>query len=198
MKTTATIVLPVHNGERLLRPVVYRILDLAEIVGRRLRVVVLDDGSTDETYEAACELARMFPQVIVLRQQFQRGIGPALDQVRRQLAVEQIILHDGVTPINVDELADLLREQDPRQQTLPAAVTVEARGSRRFAAVASLNAQMTRAHRATTSLRWLRLEHPLAPRRQRTDVADGALREGPPVIALGVPNFGISGPLSTR
>ncbi len=75
---TATIVLPVHNRERTLRPEVLRILDLAEIMHRRVVVAIVDDGSRDGTYEAACELARQFPQVRALRQPHQCGLGAAL------------------------------------------------------------------------------------------------------------------------
>ena len=193
MTTEATIILPVHNGERQLRTAVFGILELAEAVCRRLRIVVVDDGSTDHTYEIACELARMFPQVTVLRQPFQRGLGPALDQVRRRVAVNQVIVHDGVSPIDVDELASLLENEDA---AAPTADTLESNGSRRFAAVASLHARMSHAHRRTASLHWLRLEPPVAPRRKRLDPLEAA-GDLFPALALGPPTPGTNRPTMT-
>jgi hypothetical protein len=103
--SAVTIVLPVHNAERTLRPMITRILDLAAAPTRRLMVAIVDDGSTDETFEAACELARDYPQVRVFRQPYQQGLGPALEQVRLKLSVEEVIVHDGVGPIDLDELS---------------------------------------------------------------------------------------------
>ena len=170
MNSPVTIVLPVYNVERTLRRVVARILELTEIAARRLRVVVVDDGSTDGTYEAACELARQFPQINVLRQPFRRGIGPALEEVRRRLGAGQVVAHDGVTPIDVDELATLLTNSTEHDETVTGPTAKDAsdqgRGSRRFAAVSTLHARMAEVHRAA-SFRWLQLDEPPAPRRKR-------------------------------
>lgn len=195
MKTPVTIILPVHNGERKLRPVVYRILELAEIVHRKLRVVIVDDGSTDETYEQACELARMYPQVCVLRQPMQRGLGPALDQVRRKLSVEYVIVHDGASAIDVDELAALLREPNsPVSAADGVGDALDARGSRRFAPISALNSRLAEVHRGVSSLRWLRLEPPSASRRKR---AESAHAEILPETALGGIPFGMGIPAPT-
>lgn len=181
MKSTITIVLPIHNGERLLRTSVYQILELAEIVGRRVRVVVVDDGSTDETYDAACELARMYPQVCVLRQAYSRGLGPALDEVRRKLAVDQVIVHDGVSPVDIHALADLIKEAPLGSPVRPATV-VESRGSRRQAAPIALHPRADGGHRPTISLQWLRLDEPSTPRRRRFEPTAAALTETPAIL----------------
>ena len=64
-------------------------------------------------------------------------------------------------------------DEDGRPLTEPfehaAAVELEeGRGSRRFAAVSALNSRMAEAHRAVSSLRWLRLTEPTRPRRRAT------------------------------
>ena len=188
MKPAATIVLPVHNVERSLRPVLLQILDLSAGAARRLQIAVVDDGSTDGTYETACELARQFPQIHVLRQPYQSGLGPALEMVRRQLGVDQVVAHDGVTAIDLNELAALLAE--PAQAASLSAKALaqhaagDARGSRRFASITRLNARMAEAHRSMGAFRWLRIEEPLAPRRTRpVSLAAGEL--SPPAGLLG-------------
>jgi hypothetical protein len=152
--SAVTIILPVHNAEGSLRPLVSRILDLAMTSHRRLTRALVDDGSPDETFEAACELARDFPQVRVFRQPYQGGLGPALDEVRKRLSIDEAIVHDGVGPLNFDELAALLANEPSAAASAAAdSFSHEGRGSRRFAAVTALNARLpSRASRAQPAI----------------------------------------------
>lgn len=162
MNSRATIVLPIHNGERTLRATVDAVLSLAMGPGGGFQLVIVDDGSTDETYETACELAVRYPQVHVLRQPFQRGLGAALERVRRSLGVSEVIAHDGASAIDLEELATILRsEAAPTRREAG-----ESRGSRRFAAVTSLNARLQAAHRTVLGFRRLALEPGVEPRRR--------------------------------
>jgi hypothetical protein len=153
--------------ERTLRPEVLRILDLAEVLGRQVAIAIVDDGSHDGTYEAACELAREFPQIVILRQPYQRGLGGALAQVRLRLRVDQVVAHDGVTAIDVEELAEALNAS-PTTTTPATRVTAsDAWGSRRIGPGIS-PPKPASPPRALRSFRWLRLDEPLIPRRSRT------------------------------
>ena len=165
MNATATIVLPIHNGERTLRCTIESILNLAHGMMDHFEVVVVDDGSTDETFETACELSARYPQLHVIRQPFQRGLGAALDRVRRAFAVTEVIAHDGVGPIDVEELAGMLR-QSSRVAKAPSDDLAESRGSRRFAAITALNARMQAAHRSVMGFRRLTLDPGIEPRRR--------------------------------
>jgi hypothetical protein len=153
--------------ERTLRPEVLRILDLAEVLGRRVAIAIVDDGSHDGTYEAACELARKYPQVLVLRQPYQRGLGGALEQVRTRLRVDQVVAHDGVAGINVDELAELLTASAPTAAATTRVTANDACGSRRIGRMTPPAVPAATAPRALRSFRWLRLDEPLTPRRSR-------------------------------
>lgn len=171
-----TIVLPVFNAERFLKRAVLDVLELGAASARGVRVVLVDDGSTDDTYEVGCELARAYPQVCCLRQPFQRGLGPALDRARRELGLTEAIVHDGISRIDLNELASLLA---PADGLAPPAAS----GSRvppRFAAVAVLNQRLQHVHRPLTSFRWLQME----PR--------GTSRRGaaPPLPPIAVPPVG--------
>lgn len=159
-----------HNSERQLRSAVSDILELAPSIPRPLAVVIVDDGSTDETYETACELARSYPQVTVLRQSIRQGLGAALDLVRNRLAVELVVVHDGISAIDVAQLQGLLQASGAKQTGVekavpPATSTLESSGSRRFAAVRSLHNHLEQVHRSATSFRWMQLEKLLVPRR---------------------------------
>ena len=162
MDSPLTIVLPVHNAERQLKSMVEAILELTTHSAREVCVAIVDDGSTDDTFETACALACTYPQIAVLRQPFQRGIGPALDRVRRALGAKLALVHDGCSPLDLGELdrqmkaASLTSRGDQQEQ---------ARGSRRFASLVALHSQMAQAHRRIGSFRWLSLEGPSTPRR---------------------------------
>jgi hypothetical protein len=84
--------------------------------------------------------------------------------------VSDVVAHNGVAEIDHRDLAALLASP----AGLPAASSPavdrkgDAYGSRRAAALPALNARLAEAHRASNSFRWLRIDEPAAPRRQRT------------------------------
>jgi len=201
LNPTVTIVLPVHNAERILRGAVMRVLDMADIVGRRVRIVVVDDGSTDGTYETACELSRLFPQVIVLRHQFQRGLAAALEQVRLRLGAEHVVAHDGLTPIDLDDLAELLTTQNLEGPALSSSLyeaAVEGCGSRRLAAPLIPAAPGSRRHRGFGSFRWLRLDEPLGPRRRRSAASKAPLADRLPQVLADSANAFTASPVGAH
>src|SRR3990172_7759911 len=77
LNKSLTIVLPVHNAESRLRTNVRELLELASELTAKFGVLIIDDGSTDATYEVAEELAAHFPQVSVRRHRQCRGLGAA-------------------------------------------------------------------------------------------------------------------------
>jgi glycosyltransferase involved in cell wall biosynthesis len=165
-----TVVLPMHNSERQIRATVRDLLDLSETIHVPIKLVIVDDGSTDDTFESACELARQYPQVQVLRQPFRGGLGSVLELVRNRLRVDRVIVHDGVTNVEPLELKQLLVQQHDgwhgRREMPQTKDEMNSRGSRRFAAVRALQENMEIAHRVVRGFRWLRIEKPLVPRRR--------------------------------
>lgn len=187
-----TVVLPMHNMERQIRSIVHDVLDLSMLVRTEIDLVIVDDGSTDDTFESACELARMYPRVQVLRQAFRGGLSAVLELVRNRLSVEMVIVHDGVSPIDVTELKDLLKDQRNRPNTvrkadIQTAESIDSHGSRRFAAVRALHESMETAHRSLLGFTWLRLEKPLVPRRRQVVEQTSAI--SPVLTSLGSANY---------
>jgi glycosyltransferase involved in cell wall biosynthesis len=105
-----TVVLPVYNGESRLRKSVSEILELASELTPKFGVLIIDDGSNDDTYEVAEELAAHFPQVKVRRHRHRCGLGSAIDYAQRRVRSDAIIVHDGVTPIDAGEIRSLWRD----------------------------------------------------------------------------------------
>jgi tetraacyldisaccharide-1-P 4'-kinase len=105
-----TIVLPVHNAESRLRSNVREVLELASELTPNFGVLIIDDGSTDSTFEVAEELATIFPQVSVRRHRYCCGLGETLQYVQRRVRSDAVIVHDGVTPIDQREIRTLWRQ----------------------------------------------------------------------------------------
>ena len=170
-----------YNFERQLRGSVLEVLDLAHAFAQNFSIVIVDNGSTDETYETACELACTYPQIKVLRHSVRQGLGRVLDMVRSSFAMEMVVVHDGVSPINIDQLKTVLGSTDGTRADLAAESMRDAAGegtsaSRRFASLRALHDSMEYVHRSLRGFCWMKLEKPLVPRR---------CRETGPTVVLG-------------
>ena len=52
-----SIVVPLYNEEQSVQPLCTRILDVVELTGHRFEVILVDDGSTDRTFQQALHIA---------------------------------------------------------------------------------------------------------------------------------------------
>lgn len=173
MSPAVTIVLPVHNVERILGEMLRRVLDLAYSTGCRLQVALIDDGSTDGTFEVACEMARRHPQLRVLRQPVQRGLRAALEQVRQELGVDHVVAHDGLAAVDFEELGEVL-QTSPRASLHQVSISLGVEltsGGRRAGRGAPAALPDWSTAKSTASFRWLRLDAPGTPRRRRVATA---------------------------
>jgi cellulose synthase/poly-beta-1,6-N-acetylglucosamine synthase-like glycosyltransferase len=132
-------VLPVHNAESRLQTNVRQLLELASELTAKFGVLIIDDGSTDATFEVAEELAAHYPQVSVRRHRHCRGLGAAIEYVQRRVRSDAVIVHDGVTPIDPQQMRNLWREWTGQASSHSTA--------RDFAKLPALHAAMERAHR---------------------------------------------------
>ncbi len=67
LNPSLSVLLPVHNAQASLHTDVQRVLEVLPELTSRFEVLIVDDGSTDATYEVATEFARDYPQVMVRR-----------------------------------------------------------------------------------------------------------------------------------
>jgi glycosyltransferase involved in cell wall biosynthesis len=110
-----TIVLPVYNGESRLRDRVGQVLDLASELTTKFGVLIVDDGSTDATYEVAAELAASYPQITVRRHRHRCGLGPIIESLNWHVKSDVVILHDGVTKIDTNQVRRLWNQNVERR-----------------------------------------------------------------------------------
>ena len=190
-----TIVLPLHNVERQIRQIAQDILEVAQSVSPSIRVILVDDGSTDGTYEEACALARHFPQIKALRHSVRSGLGAVINLIRRDVSADRILLHDGILPIDTTRLDQMLRSR-PRQNeegvpAEPATTLSRKRPAHRFSDVMALDKSMRRTHQSILEFQWIRMDRLPSTRRleaERHDPASGRATGGPippPVMPQG-------------
>jgi glycosyltransferase involved in cell wall biosynthesis len=67
LAVSLSLILPVHNGDRHLATRVSELLDLLTDHPDRFEILIVDDGSDDQTIDVASGLARAYPQVRLLR-----------------------------------------------------------------------------------------------------------------------------------
>jgi hypothetical protein len=95
---TLSVVLTVHNAEKTLAAQVTRLLDVLPDVANRFELLIVDDGSTDQTEEVAHELARDFPQLTVARHAKRLGQEAAAQTARSRTTGEILLLHEPSVP----------------------------------------------------------------------------------------------------
>jgi hypothetical protein len=115
--------LPVYNAQANLEAAVNEILELAAEAPGRFELVILDDGSTDETALVARELAAQYPQVRLLRHPVRLGLAEAIQTGLDNLAGPIVLVEDGTYSLDGDDsdtLAELRADRPARGSKAPA------------------------------------------------------------------------------
>jgi cellulose synthase/poly-beta-1,6-N-acetylglucosamine synthase-like glycosyltransferase len=145
-----TIVLPVYNAESRLRKNVTELLELASELTPEFGVLIVDDGSTDATFEVAEELAAHYPQVLVRRHRHRRGLGATIEYVQRRVRSDAVMLHDGLTPVNPQQMRSVWQSwiaHSAAAANAPATSTASPRDLHDFTHLPAIHAAMEQAHR---------------------------------------------------
>lgn len=157
-----TIVLPVYNGESRLANSVTEMLELASDLTPQFSILIVDDGSTDDTSTVAQELSTRYPQVTVQRQRQRSGLGPIISMVRRRVDSDVVIVHDGVTPIDAVQVRRLWRQSDAHSSP---AIATPKRDVNDLASVRATHMAMAAAHQRVMGFHLL---EPLAQQEKPT------------------------------
>ena len=102
-----SVVLPVHNAESTLARQVAELLDVLPELTSSFEVLIVDDGSTDQTEESAQELAREFPQLRVIRHAQRRGIPEVVKTGMEETSGDVVFVHDEQLPLRPSDLRRL-------------------------------------------------------------------------------------------
>lgn len=115
---TLSIVVPIHNAERTLARHVAELLDVLPDLAARFEVVIVDDGSTDQSVDVALELAQCYPQVSVHRHPQRRGLEASAETGVARTSGDVVLVHSGSSPINTSELQRMWQLRDDQDLVL--------------------------------------------------------------------------------
>lgn len=111
MDQSLTVVLPLQNAERTVRKDVLRTLEASAELTSMVEVLLVDDASSDDTFDVASELAIEFPQVRVIRRSRKGGLADALEQIKQTVVSDIVIVHDGQSRVNPEQLRRIWTQQ---------------------------------------------------------------------------------------
>lgn len=110
MERSLSLLLPVQNAHGTLRGGVLELIDVAAELTSQFEVLVIDDGSRDDTVEIAVELALEFPQVGVVRHPLPLGRAAALWTGYERTAGDIIFVRDAPGALNLHDLPKMWRK----------------------------------------------------------------------------------------
>jgi dolichol-phosphate mannosyltransferase len=106
-KIKLSVIIPCYNEEKTLKECLKRVLAIAD-ERLELEVIIVDDASGDRSFAVAEELAAEHPQIIVFRQEKNRGKGAALRVGFKKATGDYAVVQDADLEYDPEELKDLL------------------------------------------------------------------------------------------
>jgi glycosyltransferase involved in cell wall biosynthesis len=105
-----SVVIPMRNEAESVRLLVAELLEIEPLLApRRLEVVLVDDGSTDATWEISADLSARHPQVKAVKLRRNFGKGPALSAGFGAAGGEFMVMMDGDLQDNPKHLPEMAR-----------------------------------------------------------------------------------------
>lgn len=104
---TVTIVVPLFNEGRSIHDTIVSLVSL-DYPADKLSVTVVDDCSTDDSYDWACQAARLYPNVRVLRNPHNMGKRKGINRAVRDATSEIIVSVDSDVIIYPTALRELV------------------------------------------------------------------------------------------
>ena len=118
MDPSLSVVLPVHNAESTILRAIDELLEVLPDIAARFEILIVDDGSTDQTEEIAHDLARRFPQLRVARHQRRRGAAAAVQTAMARTTGDVVFVHDEATEISAAEIRRLWEMRHDKQRVM--------------------------------------------------------------------------------
>ena len=108
-----TALIPVRNEVENMEPLLDELVPVLEGLGKTYEVILVDDGSTDGTYETLCQLRPRFPHVHLIKLAAAYGKTAALvagwDRARGKI----IVIMDGDLQHDPRDIANMIRQIPP-------------------------------------------------------------------------------------
>lgn len=105
-----SLVLPAFNEAANILPCIEQARAVLSALGPRWQIVVVDDGSTDETWALLSAVARDEPRLRLVRHAENRGYGAALKSGFAAAELPRVVIVDADLQLDLDELPRLLAQ----------------------------------------------------------------------------------------
>jgi glycosyltransferase involved in cell wall biosynthesis len=115
LSNTLSLIMPVRDCEATLARHVARWLEITPELTQRFEVLIVDDGSSDHTFEIAEDLSREYPQIRALRNSVPRGPQQAVRTGIEQARGEIVFVQDEQANISSNDLRRLWEMRQNQQ-----------------------------------------------------------------------------------
>lgn len=107
MEQSLSIIIAAHNAQQTIERQVQDLLEVATDLTGQIEVLVVDDGSEDDTEEVTYELTRRYPQVQLVRHETQRGTTAAIRTGMNRTRGEIVFVQDSTAPVKASDVRRL-------------------------------------------------------------------------------------------
>lgn len=108
MRNKLSVVIPVFNEEKTLSEVVKKVLS-AEISNQTLEIIIVDDCSSDSTWEIAKDLEKNEPRIKVISHEINLGKGASLRTGFSESCGQIVLIQDGDLEYDPKDYPSLLK-----------------------------------------------------------------------------------------
>ncbi len=115
VKEKFSILIPVHNEAKRIRRNLEEVKETLDDLGCNYEIIVIDDGSSDNSYQVLEELEKEIPQLIVKKSSQNFGKGRALKKAFKYASGELIVWMDAdldLHPYQIKTLYDIMELND--------------------------------------------------------------------------------------
>lgn len=105
-----TVFFPCYNEEKNIAPLVHETVGIVGRLVKNYEILIVNDGSTDNTASVADRLSREYQQVRVIHHTTNKGYGSALISGFTHAAYDWVFFTDGDNQFHMQEIELLLRE----------------------------------------------------------------------------------------
>jgi glycosyltransferase involved in cell wall biosynthesis len=108
-----SLVMPVRNGQHRIATRVTRALDILEdLTIGATELIVVDDGSIDQTVEMLEQLRELYPQVRIVRHNRPRGMESAGQSGLERATGELVLIQESDGELRIEDMRELVRMAD--------------------------------------------------------------------------------------